>query len=148
MCKLSTHPLFVEKVQDIVGPYMSPPNWAIVLWVDEKSQIQTPDREQPVLSMAPGVPERGTLTYIRHDTTSLFTALVIATQAVIGKYYKLHCATEFLDVLKEIDRHVVGPDVRIVMDNYAAHRTPKVKARLGRRPRWHVHFTPISASLD
>lgn len=145
--KLSTDPLFVDKVHDIVGLYLSPPNRAIVLCVDEKSQIQALDREQPVLPMAPGVAERRTHTYTRHGTTSLFAALDIATGAVIGKCYKRHRATEFLDFLKQIDRHMPeGPDVHIVMDNYAIHKTPKIKAWLARRPHWHVHFTPTSAS--
>lgn len=145
--KLSTDPLFVDKVQDIVGLYMSPPNRAIVLCVDEKSQIQALDREQPVLPMAPGVAERRTHTYIRHGTTSLFAALDIATGAVIGKCYKRHRATEFLDFLKRIDAAVPkGPDVHLVMDNYATHKTPKIKAWLARRPHWHIHFTPTSAS--
>ena len=145
--KLSTDPLFVDKVQDIVGLYMSPPNRAIVLCVDEKSQIQALDREQPVLPMAPGVAERRTHTYIRHGTTSLFAALDIATGAVIGKCYKRHRATEFLDFLKKIDAAMPdGPDVHLVMDNYATHKTPSVKAWLARRPHWHVHFTPTSAS--
>ena len=127
--KLSTDPLFVDKVQDIVGLYMSPPNRAVVLCVDEKSQIQALDREQPVLPMAPGVPERRTHTYIRNGTTSLFAALDIATGAVIGKCYKRHRATEFLDFLKRIDAEMPeGPDVHLVMDNYATHKTPKVKA--------------------
>lgn len=116
--KLSTDPLFVDKVQDIVGLYMSPPNRAVVLGVDEKSRIQALDREQPVLPMAPGVAERRTHTYIRHGTTSLFAALDIATGAVIGKCYKRHRATEFLDFLKQIDAAMpVGPDVHLVMDN-------------------------------
>ncbi|MDX0840433.1 IS630 family transposase [Sinorhizobium medicae] len=145
--KLSTDPLFVDKVHDIVGLYLSPPNRAIVLCVDEKSQIQALDREQPVLPMAPGVAERRTHTYTRHGTTSLFAALDIATGAVIGKCYKRHRATEFLDFLKQIDRHMPeGPDVHIVMDNYATHKIPKIKAWLARRPHWHVHFTPTSAS--
>lgn len=145
--KLSTDPLFVDKVQDIVGLYLSPPNRAIVLCVDEKSQIQALDREQPVLPMAPGVAERRTHTYIRHGTTSLFAALDIATGAVIGKCYKRHRATEFLDFLKQIDRQTPeGPDVHIVMDNYATHKTPRIKAWLARRPHWHIHFTPTSAS--
>src|SRR3546814_20983884 len=110
--KLSTDPLFVDKVQDIVGLYMSPPNRAIGLCVDEKSQIQALDREQPVLPMAPGVPERRTHTYVRNGTTSLFAALDIATGAVIGKCYKRHRATEFLDFLKRIDAAIPkGPDV-------------------------------------
>ena len=145
--KLSTDPLFVAKVQDVVGLYMSPPNRAIVLCVDEKSQIQALDREQPVLPMAPGVAERRTHTYTRNGTTSLFAALDIATGAVIGKCYKRHRATEFLDVLKQIDRQMPeGRDVHLVMDNYATHKTPRVKAWLARRPHWHVHFTPTSAS--
>ena len=145
--KLSTDPLFVDKVQDIVGLYMSPPNRAIVLCVDEKSQIQALDREQPVLPMAPGVAERRTHTYICHGTTSLFAALDIATGAVIGKCYKLHRATEFLDFLKKIDAAMPeGPEVHLVMDNYATHKTPKIKAWIARRPHWHAHFTPTSAS--
>jgi len=145
--KLSTDPLFVDKVQDIVGLYMSPPNRAIVLCVDEKSQIQALDREQPVLPMAPGVAERRTHTYVRHGTTSLFAALDIATGAVIGKCYKRHRATEFLDFLRKIDAAMpAGPEVHLVMDNYATHKTPKVKAWLARRPHWRVHFTPTSAS--
>lgn len=145
--KLSTDPLFVDKVQDIVGLYMSPPNRAVVLCVDEKSQIQALDREQPVLPMAPGVPERRTHTYVRNGTTSLFAALDVATGAVIGKCYKRHRATEFLDFLKQIDSAMPeGPDVHLVMDNYATHKTPKIKAWLARRPHWHVHFTPTSAS--
>lgn len=145
--KLSTDPLFVDKVQDIVGLYMSPPNRAIVLCIDEKSQIQALDREQPVLPMAPGVAERRTHTYTRNGTTSLFAALDIATGAVIGKCYKRHRASEFLDFLKRIDAAVPkGPDVHLVMDNYATHKTPKIKAWLARRPHWHVHFTPTSAS--
>lgn len=145
--KLSTDPLFVDKVQDIVGLYMSPPNRAIVLCVDEKSQIQALDREQPVLPMMPGVAERQTHTYIRHGTTSLFAALDIATGAVIGKCYKRHRSKEFLGFLKQIDERLPkGPDVHLVMDNYATHKTKEVKAWLVRRPHWHVHFTPTSAS--
>ena len=145
--KLSTDPLFVDKVQDIVGLYMSPPDRAVVLCVDEKSQIQALDREQPVLPMAPGVAERRTHTYIRHGTTSLFAALDVATGAVIGKCYKRHRAAEFLDFLKRIDAQMPeGLDVHLVLDNYATHKTPKIKAWLARRPHWHVHFTPTSAS--
>jgi putative transposase len=145
--KLSTDPRFVDKVQDIVGLYMAPPNRAIVLCVDEKSQIQALDREQPVLPMAPGVAERRTHTYIRNGTTSLFAALDIATGAVIGKCYRRHRAAEFLDFLKQIDAAVPkGPEVHLVMDNYATHKTPAIKAWLARRPHWHVHFTPTSAS--
>ncbi|MBB3319958.1 putative transposase [Rhizobium sp. BK181] len=145
--KLSSDLLFVDKVQDIVGLYMSPPDRAVVLCVDEKSQIQALDREQPVLPMAPGVAERRTHTYVRNGTTSLFAALDVATGAVIGHCYKRHRATEFPDFLKRIDAEMPnGPDVHLVMDNYATHKTPRVKAWLARRPDWHVHFTPTSAS--
>jgi transposase len=145
--KLSTDPLFVDKVQDIVGLYLSPPTRAIVLCIDEKSQIQALDREQPVLPMAPGVAERRTHSYIRNGTTSLFAALDIATGTVIGKCYKRHRASEFLAFLRKIDAAVPkGPEVHLVMDNYATHKTPKIRAWLARRPHWHVHFTPTSAS--
>jgi transposase len=145
--KLSNDPLFVDKVRDIVGLYLSPPNRALVLSVDEKSQIQALDREQPVLPMMPGVPERRTPNYIRHGTTSLFAALDIASGFVIGKCYKRHRAKEFLDFLKQIDGRVPDDlDIHIIMDNYATHKTPKVKAWLARRPHYHVHFTPTSAS--
>ena len=145
--KLSSDPLFVAKVRDIVGLYLSPPNRALVLCVDEKSQIQALDREQPVLPMMPGVPERWTYNYVRHGTTSLFAALDVATGSVIGKCYKRHRAREFLDFLKQIDANVPNDlDIHIVMDNYATHKTPKVKAWLARRSHYHVHFTPTSAS--
>jgi transposase len=145
--KLSDDPLFVDKVRDIVGLYLSPPNRALVLSIDEKSQIQALDREQPVLPMMPGVPERRTHSYVRHGTTSLFAALDVASGFVIGKCYKRHRAAEFLNFLKEIDAQVPdGLDVHIVMDNYATHKTPKIKAWLARRPHYHVHFTPTSAS--
>jgi transposase len=145
--KLSSDPLFVDKVRDIVGLYLSPPNRALVLSVDEKSQIQALDREQPVLPMMPGVPERRTHSYVRHGTTSLFAALDIASGFVIGKCYKRHRAAEFLDFLKQIDTHVPdGLDIHIVMDNYATHKTPLIKNWLARRPHYHIHFTPTSAS--
>jgi len=145
--KLSSDPLFVEKVRDIVGLYLSPPNRALVLSVDEKSQIQALDRSQPVLPMMPGVPERQTHAYIRHGTTSLFAALDVASGFVIGKCYKRHRAKEFLSFLKEIDTRVSSDlDIHIIMDNYATHKTKEVKAWLARRPRYRVHFTPTSAS--
>jgi|TARA_Y100000294_G_C8524171_1_gene324207 transposase len=145
--KLSSDPLFVEKVRDVVGLYLSPPDRALVLSVDEKSQIQALDREQPVLPMMPGVAERRTHNYVRHGTTSLFAALDVASGFVIGKCYKRHRAKEFLDFLKEIDARVPDDlDIHIVMDNYATHKTPKIKAWLARRPHYHVHFTPTSAS--
>jgi hypothetical protein len=139
--KLSCDPLFVDKVQDIVGLYMSPPNRAVVLCVDEKSQIQALDREQPVLPMTPGVAERRTHTYVRNGTTSLFAALDVATGAVISQCYKRHRASEFLDFLKRIDAEIPkGPDVHLVMDNYATHKTPRIKAWLARRPHWHIQI--------
>jgi len=145
--KLSSDPLFVEKVRDIVGLYLSPPDRALVLCVDEKSQIQALDREQPVLPMMPGMAERRTHNYVRHGTTSLFAALDVASGFVIGKCYKRHRAKEFLDFLKQIDARVPADlDIHIVMDNYATHKTPKIKAWLARRPHYHVHFTPTSAS--
>jgi transposase len=145
--KLSSDPLFVDKVRDIVGLYLSPPTHALVLSVDEKSQIQALDREQPVLPMMPGIPERRTHNYVRHGTTSLFAALDVATGFVIGKCYKRHRASEFLDFLKRIDGNVpAGLDVHIIMDNYATHKTPKIKAWLARRPHYHIHFTPTSSS--
>lgn len=145
--KLSSDPLFVDKVRDIIGLYLSPPNRALVLSVDEKSQIQALDREQPVLPMMPGMPERRNHSYVRHGTTSLFAALDVASGFVIGKCYKRHRATEFLDFLKQIDAQVPdGLDVHIIMDNYATHKTAAIKAWLVRRPHYHVHFTPTSAS--
>jgi transposase len=145
--KLSSDPLFVDKVRDIVGLYLSPPNRALVLSVDEKSQIQALDREQPVLPMMPGIPERRTPSYIRHGTTSLFAALDIASGFVIGKCYKRHRAAEFLDFLRQIDARVPdGLDVHIIMDNYATHKTAAIKTWLARRPHYQIHFTPTSAS--
>jgi transposase len=145
--KLSSDPLFVDKVRDIVGLYLSPPNRALVLSVDEKSQIQALDREQPVLPMMPGVPERRTHSYVRHGTTSLFAALDIASGFGIGKCYKRRRAAEFLDFLKQVDAQIPdGLDVHIIMDNYATHKTAVVKNWLARRPHYHVHFTPTSAS--
>jgi transposase len=145
--KLSSDPLFVDKVRDIVGLYLSPPNRALVLSVDEKSQIQALDREQPILPMMPGVPERRTHAYVRHGTTSLFAALDVASGFVIGKCYKRHRAAEFLDFLKRVDAQVPSDlDVHIIMDNYATHKTAAIRAWLARRPRYHVHFTPTSAS--
>lgn len=144
---LSKDPQFVEKVRDVVGLYMSPPDNAIVLCVDEKSQMQALDRSQPLLPMQPTHPERRTATYSRHGTTSLFAALDIATGRVIGKTFRRHRAAEFIKFLNEIDRSVPDElDVHLVLDNYATHKTPKVKRWLQRRPRFHVHFTPTSSS--
>ena len=126
---------------------MSPPDHAIVLCVDEKSQIQALDRSQPMLPMRPGQPARRSHDYKRHGTTSLFAALDIATGAVIGKCYGRHRAREFRDFLDEIESAVPADlDVHLVMDNYATHKTPLIRNWLARRPRWHVHLTPTSAS--
>ena len=145
--KLSTDPLFVEKVRDIVGLYMAPPTRALVLCVDEKSQIQALDRTQPILPLAPGVPERRTHDYMRHGTTTLFAALDVATGKVIGQTQSRHRAAEFLRFLHTIEQNVpADQDVHLVMDNYGTHKTAVIRAWFARRPRFHVHFTPTSAS--
>lgn len=145
--KLSTDPLFVEKTRDIVGLYLAPPDRAMVLCVDEKSQIQALDRTQPLLPIAPGIPERRTHDYVRHGTTSLFAALDIATGKVIGQTHRRHRGTEFLKFLRTIEESVPDKlDIHLVMDNYGTHKTAAVRSWLARRPRFHVHFTPTSAS--
>lgn len=145
--KLSKDPLFVDKVRDVVGLYLNPPQRALVLCVDEKSQIQALDRSSPIMPMTMGTPERRTHDYKRHGTTSLFAALNAATGEVIGKCYNRHRAKEFKKFLIEIEATVPGDmDIHIVMDNYATHKTPAIKNWFARRPRWHVHFTPTSAS--
>jgi len=145
--KLSTDPDFVAKARDVVGLYVSPPAHAVVLCVDEKSQIQALDRSQPMLPMRPGQPARRSHDYTRHGTTSLFAALDIATGRVIGKCYARHRATEFRKFLDEIEA-AVPPDlhVHLVMDNYATHKTNLIRNWFARRPRWHVHLTPTSSS--
>lgn len=145
--KLSTDPDFVDKVRDVVGLYVTPPAHAIVLCVDEKSQIQALDRSQPLLPMRPGQIAKRTHDYTRHGTTSLFAALDIATGHVIGKCYPRHRATEFRKFLDEIEANVPADlDVHLVMDNYATHKTQIIRDWLVKRPRWHVHYTPTSAS--
>jgi transposase len=145
--KLSTDPDFVDKVRDVVGLYVAPPAHAIVLCVDEKSQIQALDRSQPLLPMRPGQIAKRTHDYKRHGTTSLFAALDIATGKVIGKCYPRHRATEFRKFLDEIEANVPADlDVHLIMDNYATHKTPLIRQWLVKRPRWHVHYTPTSAS--
>lgn len=145
--KLSADPQFVAKVRDIVGLYVSPPEHAIVLCVDEKSQIQALDRTQPLLPMRPGQAERRTHDYKRHGTTSLFAALDIATGKVIGEFFPRHRAAEFRKFLDQIEANVPKDlDVHLVMDNYATHKTPMIRAWFAKRPRWHVHLTPTSAS--
>ena len=145
--QLSNDPLLVPKVRDIVGLYMNPPDSALVLCVDEKSQIQALNRTQPVLPMRVGECERRTHDYERHGTTSLFAALDVATGRVLGKCYSRHRAKEFLRFLKEIEAHVPADlDIHIVLDNYATHKTPAVKRWLAQRPRFQLHFTPTHAS--
>ena len=145
--KLSTDPLFIDKVRDIVGLYLAPPLKAMVLCVDEKSQIQALDRTQPVLPMMPGMPERRTHDYMRHGTTTLFAALDIATGKVIGQLHRRHRAKEFLEFLKHLDRNVPAAlAVHLVVDNYGTHKTPAVKRWFTRHPRFALHFTPTSAS--
>ncbi len=145
--KLSNDKRFVEKVQDIVGLYLDPPDTALVLCVDEKSQIQALDRSQPGLPMKKG--RAGTMThdYKRNGTTTLFAALDVATGRVIGECMKRHRHQEFLRFLRTIDRTTAkGLGLHLVVDNYATHKHPKVKAWLKRHPRFHLHFTPTSAS--
>jgi transposase len=145
--KLSTDPLFVEKVVDVVGLYHDPPDKAVVLCVDEKSQIQALDRSQPVLPMMPGMPERRTHDYARNGITSLFAAFNIADGTVIGELHRQHRATEFKKFLVTIDKRVPeGLDVHVVCDNYGTHKTPAVRAWLARHPRFHMHFTPTGSS--
>lgn len=147
--KLSTDPLFIDKVRDVVGLYMSPPDNAIVLCVDEKSQVQALDRSQPLLPLEPGRPERHTHDYARYGTTSLFAALNVATGQVIGRCHPRHRHQEFIQFLDLIDQTIPaepGVEIHLVMDNYATHKTPRVKRWLAKRPRYHVHFTPTSAS--
>jgi transposase len=147
--KLSTDPFFVEKVRDVVGLYLDPPDRAIVLAVDEKSQVQALDRTQPVLPMTPGRAERGTHDYVRHGTTSLFAALNVATGEVIGRCHRRHRHQEFLKFLNHLDATLPKePDVsiHIVLDNYATHKTPAVKRWFLRHPEYHLHFTPTSSS--
>ncbi len=145
--KLSTDPLFVEKVVDVVGLYHNPPEKAVVLCVDEKSRVQALDRSQPVLPLMPGMPERRTHDYARHGVTSLFAAFNIADGTVISELHRRHRHQEFLKFLKKIDKNVpVTLDVHLVCDNYGTHKTPEVQNWLARHPRFHVHFTPTGSS--
>lgn len=145
--KLSNDPFFIEKVRDIVGLYLNPPDHAMVLCVDEKSQIQALDRTQPMLPMGLGYVEGVTHDYVRHGTTTLFAALDIANGEVITQCKARHRHQEFLAFLRHIDSSVPKDlDVHLVIDNYATHKHAKVKAWLARRPRFHVHFTPTYAS--
>ncbi|MFE5516094.1 IS630 family transposase [Streptomyces sp. NPDC056529] len=145
--KLSTDPYFVDKVHDVVGLYLDPPERALVFCVDEKSQIQALDRSQPVLPMMPGVPQRVTHDYVRAGTTTLFAALEVATGKVIGSLHRRHRAEEFKKFLIKLDKEVpAGLDVHLVLDNYATHKTPAIKTWLLAHPRFHLHFTPTGSS--
>jgi transposase len=145
--KLSTDPQFIDKVRDIVGLYLDPPANALVLAVDEKSQIQALDRTAPILPGMPTTPARMTHTYTRHGTTSLFAALEISSGSVIAQHYRRHRHQEFLRFLKTIDDAVPAAlDLHLICDNYATHKTPAIQQWLLRHPRFHLHFTPTSAS--
>jgi transposase len=145
--KLSADPQFVEKVRDIVGLYLNPPNHAIVICLDEKSQVQALDRTRPLLPMRPGIPARQTHDYIRHGTTSLFAALNVATGRIIGRCHRRHRHQELLKFLNQVDATLPRKgEVHVVMDNYGTHKVLKVTRWFARHPRYHVHFTPTSAS--
>lgn len=145
--KLSTDPLFIEKVRDVVGLYMNPPDKALVLCVDEKSQIQALNRTQPLLPMRPGQIERRTHDYVRHGTTSLFAALNVKTGEVIGKCHRRHRSLEFRKFLDRIDAAAPSDlDVHMILDNYGTHKTALIRRWVAKRPRFHMHFTPTSSS--
>jgi transposase len=145
--KLSTDPFFIEKVRDIVGLYLDPPDRALVLCVDEKSQIQALDRTQPLLPMRPGQVERRTHDYRRHGTTTLFAALDVKTGEVIGQCHRRHRSQEFLRFLRRIDGAVPAElDVHLIVDNYGTHKTAAVQRWFAQHPRFHVHFTPTYSS--
>lgn len=145
--KLSTDPLFIDKVRDIVGLYLAPPTRAVVLCVDEKSPIQALDRTQPPLPLSFGAAARRSHDYVRHGTTTLFAALDLASGAVMGELHRRHGATEFLKFLRTIEQNVPTElDIHLVMDNYGTHKTPSVRAWFARHPRFPLHFTPTSGS--
>jgi transposase len=145
--KLSKDPLFVEKVHDVVGLYLNPPERAVVLCVDEKSQIQALDRSAPILPMLPGTPQRATHDYKRAGTSSLYAALDLSTGQVIGRLHSRHRAIEFKQFLQNIDREVPAElDVHLVLDNSSTHKTPAIQKWLLAHPRFQLHFTPTSSS--
>src|SRR5215217_7624666 len=145
--KLSRDPLFVDRVHDVVGLYLSPPERAVVLCVDEKSQIQALDRTAPILPMLPGVPERATHDYRRAGTSSLYAALDLTTGKVIGRLHSRHRAIEFKQFLQTIDREVPdGLEIHLVLDNSSTHKTPAIQRWLVAHPRFSLHFTPTSSS--
>jgi transposase len=145
--KLSPDPLLIDKVRDIVGLYMNPPDRALVLCVDEKSQIQALDRTQPMLPMRPGQVERRTHDYKRNGTTSLFAALELKTNRVIGQLHRRHRSSEFRKFLDTIEANVpTDLDVHIIMDNYGTHKTAIIRNWFAKRPRFHAHYTPTYGS--
>jgi transposase len=145
--KLSTDPFFIEKVRDVVGLYMNPPEHALVLCVDEKSQVQALDRTQPLLPMRPGFPEQRTHDYYRHGTTSLFAALDVASGEIVGRCYRQHRHQEFLRFLRVIDREFPKDmELHLILDNYGTHKTPVIRQWLIRHPRFRLHFIPTSSS--
>ena len=145
--KLSADPLFIEKVRDIVGLYLNPPDRALVLCVDEKSQVQALDRTRPLLPLRPGQAERRTHDYVRHGTTSLFAALDARTGQVIGQCHRRRRALEFRKFLDAIESEAPAElDVHLIADNYATHKTALIRNWFAKRPRFHIHFTPTSAS--
>jgi transposase len=145
--KFSKDPQFVEKVRDIVGLYLNPPDRAIILCVDEKSQVQALNRTEPILPLAPGIPARQSHDYERHGVTSLFAAMDVASGVTISNCYRRHRHQEFLRFLNEIETNLPPRlDVHLVMDNYGTHKVAKVRSWLVRHPRYHVHFTPTSGS--
>jgi transposase len=145
--KLSNDPQFIDKVRDVVGLYLDPPEKALVLCVDEKSQIQALDRSAPVLPMMPGMPERRTHDYLRNGVTTLFAALDVATGKIIGSIHRRHRAVEFRKFLTKLDHQVPDElDVHLICDNYSTHKAPTVKTWLAAHPRFHLHFTPTYSS--
>jgi transposase len=145
--KLSNDPQFIDKVRDVVGLYLDPPEKALVLAVDEKSQIQALDRSAPVLPMMPGMPERRTHDYLRNGITTLFAALDVATGEVIGSIHRRHRAIEFKKFLTKLDRQVPPDlDVHLICDNYGTHKHPSIRQWLAAHPRFQMHFTPTYSS--
>ena len=145
--KLSNDPQFIDKVRDVVGLYLDPPEKALVLCVDEKSQIQALDRSAPVLPMMPGLPERRTHDYVRHGITTLFAALDVATGQVYGSIHRRHRAVEFKKFLANLDRQIPAElDVHLICDNYTTHKTPTVAKWLDAHPRFHMHHIPTYSS--
>jgi transposase len=144
--KFSTDPELEAKIRDVVGLYLNPPERAVVLWIDEKSQVQALDRTAPILPLRPGLPERATHDYVRHGTTTLFAALEVATGKVTDACYPRHRHEEFLRFLKQVAKAYPRVTLHIVVDNYATHKHPAVQAWLARNPLITMHFTPTSGS--